>query len=392
MNANPDSKTSLMRHSKADLADKILALQQDLPDPGSPVSEPNAVMEAMQAARNKAAAVEALLEDAIDHISDGFVLYNSDDRLVMCNEMFKEMYSFTDEDIQSDTTWMDLHRISTERGTNIWESEPSVPPADRSGKDFERRLSNGHWIDIRQRRTKTGNIVAIHVDVTERRHAEEALQRSQKITNEAVKIAHLGHWTYDVVNRNTSYCSEEYARIYGYTVEEYSLMAAAENFEFLNIHPDDEDRVRQVYEGSLSTQEHWNMEYRIVRTDGSIGHVREIGELVRDDHGQFVETLGTIQDISERVRAEEALNESREQYALAMRSTNEVIYDTDLATGAVSFSSGIREDFGLPEQSSSDEPWSKLIHPDFIDLYHQANGDLIIGKTEHLDHSTRLFS
>jgi len=628
MNANPDSKTSLMRQSKAELADEILALQQDRPNPGSPIGELNSVLEtidygilllgpdlrthvanhamremwglsadfiathpaledvmrqsnlsgafdvagvglekvieiwverirtgaiepreltrsdgaifhfqlktlddggrmltfyditdrkhaedALLALKNQAAAAEALLEDAFDNISDGFVLYDVDDRLVMCNDKFREMYDFSDDDIHPGTSWMDLHKVSLARGTNEWESVSEVARSKRRRDDFERRLSNGHWIDIRQRRTKTGNFVAIHVDITERRRAEEALRQSQAITNEAVKIAHLGHWTYDVVNRSTTYCSEEYARIYGYSEEKYSAMAKAGNFGFLNIHPDDESRVLQVYNDSLSTQTHWNIEYRIVRTDGSVGHVREIGELVRDDSGKFVQTLGTIQDISERVRVlqtleearnqaaaaealledaidnvsdgfvlydandklvmynnmfadiygftddhfgpettwmdlqrlntergnivwesdsevapgerrwddferrladgrwvdirqrrtktgnlvsihtdvsqhmrtEEALRESREQYALAMRSTNEVIYDVDLATGAVRFSSGIRKDLGLPEQADSDEPWSELIHPDFIDLYHQANADLITGKTGHLD-------
>ena len=96
-------------------------------------------------------------------------------------------------------------------------------------------------------------------------------------------------------------------------------------------------------------------------------------------------TVSIHTEISRHTQPEEALRASREHYALAMRSTNEVIYDIDLATGAVRFSSGIREDFGLPEQSDSEEPWSKLIHPDFIDLYHQANADLITGKTTHLD-------
>ena len=198
-------------------------------------------------------------------------------------------------------------------------------PFETGSQSYEVTNTAGRVLECRSERAGNGGYINIYTDITERKNAEEALRRSQEITNEAVKIAHLGHWTFDVVENSTSYCSDEYARIYGYSDAEYHALVKAGNMDFQHIHADDNDWVRKFYVDSLANETPWNIEYRIVRVDGSTGHVREIGELVRDDSGNFIQTLGTIQDISERVLALQTLEEAKEQAEKATEAKSEFV-------------------------------------------------------------------
>ena len=374
------SRTQLMRTSKADLVDNILSQRNQL-------NKFETATAAQDLGGTAGKVTLAHLKNAIENISDAFAIYDEDDRLSFYNTRFAEMYGFSDEDLHDGVTLQELRDLNNKRGFYAGGAQIKLSPRSRRHLDGDTlsHFADGRTIEYRQRQTEEGGIVILFSDITERLRAEEELRKSQEITNEAVKIAHLGHWTWDVIKDRCTYCSEEYARIYGFSTDEYLDRVKRQDLDFMNVHTEDKKGVDQVISNSMTNRTPWEIEYRIIRQDGEVRHVREIGNPVFNDDGDFIETIGTVQDISEQKHAEEALRESREHYALAMRSTNEVIYDINLITGAVRFSSGIREDFGLPEQADSDEPWSNLIHPDFIVLYHQANADLIIGKTAHLD-------
>jgi PAS domain S-box-containing protein len=134
----------------------------------------------MTEAREHADAAEALVNDAVESISDAFVLYDADDRLVNCNSKFMELYNYTDDECHPGMTWMDLEALDTHRGTIVRESESSVPQGQRRWDDFERLLADGRWIDIRQRKTTSGGIVSIQVDITDRIHAEEMMKEAKE--------------------------------------------------------------------------------------------------------------------------------------------------------------------------------------------------------------------
>jgi len=146
----------------------------------SDITERKQAEEALLAARDQAATAEALLQGAIENISDGFVLYDADDRLVMYNEKFMEFYGYSADQFETGATWMDLERFDTERDYIAWESDSKFAPHERRLDDFERLLTNGRHLDIRQRRTETGGIVAIHVDISERKRTEEKLKEAKE--------------------------------------------------------------------------------------------------------------------------------------------------------------------------------------------------------------------
>ena len=137
----------------------------------------------------EAARAQQQLLDAIEAIPDGFVLFDKDDRLVLCNSTYKQMYPKISEQIKTGSTLEEIVRESVMRSTK---DDHAISPQDREklvqermrrhrqlDEVFERELSDGRWVRSSDSRTSDGSIVGIRTDITERKRSEEALQRSE---------------------------------------------------------------------------------------------------------------------------------------------------------------------------------------------------------------------
>jgi PAS domain-containing protein len=79
------------------------------------------------------------------------------------------------------------------------------------------------------------------------------------------------------------------------------------------IHPDDRERVAERFRAFDKSGLSYEIDYQIVRPDGQVRHVLELGEPVFDSTGRAIAHTGTIQDITESQRTEKALRESKER-------------------------------------------------------------------------------
>ncbi len=141
-----------------------------------------------------------------------------------------------------------------------------------------------------------------------RERAESLRGQSEVALAEAQRLAHVGNWRWSIERSELVSCSEEYARIHGVGPDEiHALMK--QQMERV-VHPEDRDRVTEAFRGADEEGCDYEIEYRIVRPDGEVRHVQEIGEAVPNAFGQAVEYLGSLQDITERKRSEQALRHS----------------------------------------------------------------------------------
>ena len=182
------------------------------------------------------------------------------------------------------------------------------------------------WVDDSTviRRNEQGEIThfqGILTDVTERVQAEQALQENEHNLLEAQRVAHIGSWVWNLDSDEVA-CSEEMLRIWGYLPEKKNL-TVAEVME--RIHPEDRDRVRESLKRTAEEDVRYEAEFRIALPDGSGRIIYGVGQLERSEEGKPALIRGSGLDITERKKAEEALEESRERYRQLSDVTGEGI-------------------------------------------------------------------
>ena len=125
------------------------------------------------------------------------------------------------------------------------------------------------------------------------------LRESERRLGEAQRLAHVGHWERDTDTDLVTWSDETY-RIFGLRPRERSF-TLAEFFEL--VHPEDRQIVVEAV-AAFRGGERYDVEYRVVRPNGEVRHIHAQGDLVADESGRPRRMFGTVQDITERKRAE----------------------------------------------------------------------------------------
>ncbi len=147
-------------------------------------------------------------------------------------------------------------------------------------------------------------------DITELRKQEEELHRQGVMSQQAAKIAGLGHWVWDEIEDRCIYCTEEVPGLYGVTMEEFMGLGTRTFDELERIHPDDRIQVMDTFERCVANGDDYQQEYRLLHPDGTIRWIQDTGMIYERENGRVKSTLGTIRDITRRKIAQQALEES----------------------------------------------------------------------------------
>jgi len=138
-------------------------------------------------------------------------------------------------------------------------------------------------------------------NITERKLAEEALSESEKKLREAQKMAHLGHWIWDVKTGKVEW-SEEVFKIF--QLDPDSFTPRIDSILDLSPWPEDHERDRELIQKATESHEAGSYEQRFLRPDKSTGYYFSSFRGKYDDNGNLVAIIGTVQDITERKRTE----------------------------------------------------------------------------------------
>ena len=152
---------------------------------------------------------ERRLAEAIESISEGFVCYDGEDRLVICNSCYRNLlYPGLEIDLSVGTTFESIIRRAAERGY-VKDAEGRVEEwiAERlqqhrnPGEPHVQRRGDGRWVMVSERRTEDGGTVAVYSDITELKRREQDLtEKSVAMTALSSKLAkYLAPQVYDSI-------------------------------------------------------------------------------------------------------------------------------------------------------------------------------------------------
>src|ERR1700724_2212469 len=213
-------------------------------------------------------------------------------------------------------------------------------------------------------------------DVTDRKRADEErealshkLQESKARLEEAQRVAHIGHYEWNLAANRVTWSAELY-RIYGLPPQEGSIdMAMVREM----MHPDDREHVFGAAEDVVRSGVNAAAEHRVVRPTGEVRTVQAIGTVKRDASGRAYEIFGTVQDITDSRRAEEErqalsrdLQESKTWLEEAQHVAHVGHWVWDLQTNRLIWSDETYRIFGLtPQEGPIDlDKVREMIHPD----------------------------
>jgi len=199
----------------------------------------------------------------------------------------------------------------------------------------------------------------VEVDITERKRTEEALKASELLLKEAQQIAHVGSSEWNMVTDTTTWSDQMY-RITGWDPNEPAPTLTQRRKLYS---PESFDRLSRAIQRSLEHGEPYDLELEVVRRDGTRVHTEARGEAVRDEHGTVVGLRGTLQDISDRKKAEAALRESEERFRILSDKTLVGVYL--IQDGLLTYvNDSLAHVFGgAREELTGTDPLA-LIHPD----------------------------
>ncbi len=161
---------------------------------------------------------------------------------------------------------------------------------------------------IREADALVGAVVVFR-DITERRKAEETIRRSDERFRLIARATNDAVWDWDLPT-NGVWWNEGVSALFGYAPEAVRPDAA---WWIEHIHPEDRERVvTGIYAVIEGGQTSWSDEYRYQRADNTHAYVLDRGYVIHDEKGRAVRMVGAMIDVSERRRAEEALQRQRE--------------------------------------------------------------------------------
>lgn len=144
---------------------------------------------------------------AVEAVPDGFVLYDRDDRLVMCNQNYRGFYADSAEAMTPGATFEQILRYGLERGQYAdaigreedWLTERLSLHRGNAGP-IEQKLADGRWLRVLEERTPDGGLVGLRVDITEQKKAQLALEKARISAESAnrAKSAFLANMSHEL--------------------------------------------------------------------------------------------------------------------------------------------------------------------------------------------------
>jgi PAS domain S-box-containing protein len=193
---------------------------------------------------------------------------------------------------------------------------------DRKERDIYLRANS-----IKNNDDKVVGLVGMHTDITDSKLMAEALQARGKQLAESQRIAHIGSWQHNQTTGQV-FWSDELFRLFGLDPKKDP---ADFTMYFNMIHPLDRSALQIAIEEAVRLRKPFSIDYRFIFRDGTTRILHSQGELIQDDTGTQTILSGTCQDITERKRAEDKIQQSEKFIRSILDTVDEgfIVVDRD---------------------------------------------------------------
>ncbi len=211
-------------------------------------------------------------------------------------------------DIATDPRWADFREVALAHSLRACWSTPIFSSEGKVIGTFAMYYRKPRSPSPREQDT-IKHITHLAGVAIQRKLAESARRESEAYLAEAQRLSHTGSWAWAPATGEIRYWSDETYRVLGFDPD-----AGPPRFEtfFQRLCPEDQVRVRELFENAVREKADFETDYRIVHPSGAVKDIHAVGHPVGDEAGNLVEFVGTVIDITEGKRSEEALRASEQ--------------------------------------------------------------------------------
>jgi PAS domain S-box-containing protein len=207
--------------------------------------------------------------------------------------------------------------------------------------------------------TITG-VIGFTFDITDRKQAEIALQRSQERLDLAMQAAQMGTWDWNIQTNKVNW-STNLEHLFG--IASGGFDGRYETVKAM-IYPDDLPWVEQALHRAIYEREDYNIEFRFIKPDGTIRWALGLGRVFYDAAGNPITMTGVDMDISERKQAEADLRTSEERFRDMADNAPAMIWVTDPTGYCTYLNRGWYDFTGQTEETGLGFGWLDVVHPE----------------------------
>jgi PAS domain S-box-containing protein len=270
---------------------------------------------------------EANYQTIFNEVNDAIFVHDLDTGNILdVNERMCEMFGYT----RTEALTLNVGAISScEPSYTQQDAFEWIKRASEQGPqvfEWQAKHKSGcvFWIEVSLKLAKImgkERVLAVVRDITERKQAEQTIQEWKNRYETAVLAS--GHLVYDWdSDTNQITYGGDLEKMLGYTAAE--MEGGLKRWTEM-IHPEDQSYFKETFEHLIATKEPAHLEFRVRRKDGTYIFVEDSGHFIADTQGKITRMIGFVKNVTERKRAEDALehlNKELESANLELTRTN----------------------------------------------------------------------